>query len=99
MNRHSGFSRTVIPSGAQRSRGTPRSDRKVIQRDSSTALGMTALMLFSTASLLLAQDQSATSISREVKECFQRCAKAVVKVHGVDEHSDIYGTGFFVDPT
>ena len=26
-------------------------------------------------------------------------AHAVVKIHGVDEHSDIFGTGFFVDPT
>jgi serine protease Do len=23
----------------------------------------------------------------------------VVKIHGVDDHSDIYGTGFFIDPT
>ena len=60
---------------------------------------MTALIFFSTASFLLAQDQSATSISREVKGCFERAARAVVKVHGVDEHSDMYGTGFFVDPT
>lgn len=39
------------------------------------------------------------SISREVKDVFQRSARAVVKIHGVDEHSDIFGTGFFVDPT
>src|SRR5947207_9046190 len=99
MNRRSGFSVSVILSGAKRSRRIPRFDRKVIQRDSSTALGMTALIFFSTASFLLAQDQSATSISREVKGCFERAARAVVKVHGVDEHSDMYGTGFFVDPT
>src|SRR5438270_2670494 len=43
--------------------------------------------------------QSAASISREVKDVFSHAAKAVVKVHGVDEHSDIYGTGFFIDPT
>jgi len=42
---------------------------------------------------------SASSISREVKDVFAHAAKAVVKVHGVDEHSDIYGTGFFIDPT
>jgi serine protease Do len=40
-----------------------------------------------------------TTISREVQDVFGRAARAVVKVHGVDEHSDIYGTGFFVDPT
>jgi S1-C subfamily serine protease len=44
-------------------------------------------------------DQSATAISREVKDIFDRSAKAVVKIHGVDEHSEICGTGFFVDPT
>jgi serine protease Do len=49
--------------------------------------------------LARAQEQSATSISREVKDVFDRAAKAVVKVHGVDEHSEIFGTGFFVDPT
>src|SRR6202011_23701 len=43
--------------------------------------------------------RSATSISREVKDLFARAARAVVKIHGVDEHSDIFGTGFFVDPT
>jgi serine protease Do len=51
------------------------------------------------ATSLLAQDQSAISISREVRDVFERSAKAVVRIHGVDEHSDIYGTGFFVDPT
>jgi len=52
-----------------------------------------------TATSLLAQDQSAISISHEVRDVFERSAKAVVRIHGVDEHSDIYGTGFFVDPT
>ena len=51
------------------------------------------------ASCARAQEQSATVISREVKEVFERSSKAVVKIHGVDEHSDIYGTGFFIDPT
>ncbi len=46
-----------------------------------------------------AQQPSASSISQEVKEVFERAAKAVVKVHGVDEHSEIFGTGFFIDPT
>jgi S1-C subfamily serine protease len=45
------------------------------------------------------EQQSATSISRQVKDVFERAAKAVVKIHGVDEHSEFFGTGFFVDPT
>ncbi|MGE5213134.1 MAG: S1C family serine protease [Nitrospirota bacterium] len=51
------------------------------------------------AGWLFAQDQSATAISHQVRELFERAAKAVVKIHGVDEHSEICGTGFFVDPT
>ena len=55
-----------------------------------------ALVLCSGAGWLFAQDQSA---SQQVREIFARAAKAVVKIHGVDEHSEICGTGFFVDPT
>jgi S1-C subfamily serine protease len=58
-----------------------------------------ALSLFAFASCSRAQEQSATSISREVKDVFERAAKAVVKIHGADEHSEFFGTGFFVDPT
>src|SRR5450631_3150459 len=58
-----------------------------------------ALSLCAVASLARAQEQSATSISREVKDVFERAAKAVVKIHGADEHSEFFGTGFFVDPT
>ncbi len=43
--------------------------------------------------------QSATAASQQIKEIFARAAKAVVKIHGVDEHSEICGTGFFIDPT
>ena len=39
------------------------------------------------------------SVSHQVKDIFARAAKAVVKIHGVDEHSEICGTGFFIDPT
>jgi serine protease Do len=60
---------------------------------------MTAFTFFSSVGLLYAQEQSATAISHEVKEIFERCSKAVVKIHGVDEHSEICGTGFFIDPT
>ena len=34
-----------------------------------------------------------------MKDIFERAAKAVVKIHGVDEHGPICGTGFFIDPT
>jgi S1-C subfamily serine protease len=58
-----------------------------------------ALVFCSGAGLLFAQEQSATAISHQVRDVFERAAKAVVKIHGVDEHSEICGTGFFVDPT
>lgn len=45
-----------------------------------------------------AQEQSTDTISREVKEIFGRCARSVVKIHARDEHSDLSGTGFFIDP-
>jgi len=45
-----------------------------------------------------ADEQSANSISREVKDIFQRCSHAVVKIHASDPHSDLCGTGFFIDP-
>src|SRR5947199_7294186 len=51
------------------------------------------------AGLLFAQEQSATEISHQVRDLFEHAAKAVVKIHGIDEHSEICGTGFFVDPT
>src|SRR6516225_6951082 len=58
-----------------------------------------ALVFCSGAGLLFAQEQSAATISQQVREVFERAAKAVVKIHGVDEHSEICGTGFFIDPT
>ncbi len=39
-----------------------------------------------------------TTISREVKDVFERCAKAVVKIQATDQHGELSGTGFFVDP-
>ena len=47
---------------------------------------------------LYAQEDTAGAISREVKSLFERCGKAVVKIRAVDEHSELSGTGFFVDP-
>jgi serine protease Do len=47
----------------------------------------------------MARAESATAVSHQIKDIFARAAKAVVKIHGVDEHSEICGTGFFIDPT
>ena len=55
-----------------------------------------ALVFFSGVGWLFAQAQSP---SQQVREIFASAAKAVVKIHGVDEHSEICGTGFFVDAT
>jgi serine protease Do len=60
------------------------------------ALGLSFLPAIS---LVYGQEESATAVSRHVKEVFERAAKAVVKIHGVDEHCEISGTGFFIDPT
>src|SRR5205809_3791320 len=57
------------------------------------------LSLFADISLVDAPEQSATAVSHQVKEIFEHAAKAVVKIHGVDEHCEISGTGFFIDPT
>src|SRR5437588_4876437 len=43
--------------------------------------------------------ESPTAISREVKDVFDRAAKAVVKIEATDQHGELSGTGFFVDPT
>jgi serine protease Do len=54
---------------------------------------------FAVATSLFAQQaQEPTTISREVKDVFERCSKAVVKIDATDQHGDLSGTGFFVDP-
>src|SRR5438105_8429940 len=58
-----------------------------------------ALSFLAATSLGYGQEESATAVSRHVKEVFERAARAVVKIHGVDEHCEISGTGFFIDPT
>src|SRR4051794_20132962 len=45
-----------------------------------------------------APESSTASISREVREIFEKSGKAVVKIHGFDEHGELSGTGFFIDP-
>ena len=43
-------------------------------------------------------EPSTTTISRGVKDVFEKSAKAVVKVRGTDELGEFAGTGFFIDP-
>src|SRR5246127_2221306 len=61
------------------------------------------LAFFAAAASLSAQQSpdspSTLTLSREVKDVFERCAKAVVKIEATDQHGDLSGTGFFVDPT
>ncbi|MEO7724378.1 MAG: S1C family serine protease [Chthoniobacterales bacterium] len=61
--------------------------------------GFVSLLALVSLPLLQAQEDTAGAISREVKAIFERCGHAVVKIHAVDEHSELSGTGFFVDPT
>ena len=55
-------------------------------------------LFFAIALTARAQGPSANSISREVKEVFDRSAKAVVRIRAVDQHGKLVGTGFFIDP-
>src|SRR5260370_35458346 len=58
------------------------------------------LAFFAAVASLSAQQtpDSPIAISREVKDVFDRCAKAIVKVEATDQHGELSGTGFFVDP-
>src|SRR6267378_3375521 len=51
------------------------------------------------ASVCAQTPEAPSTISREVKDVFGRCAKAVVKIEATDQHGQLSGTGFFVDPT
>jgi len=75
-----------------------------MRRLSSSSSGfplLAKLAFFAAAASLSAQQtpESATTLSREVKDVFERCAKAVVKIEATDQHGELSGTGFFVDPT
>src|SRR5438874_1006218 len=70
---------------------------------SSSAQGFRLLAkvaFFVAAASLSAQPgpESASTLSREVKEVFERAAKAVVKIQATDQHGPLSGTGFFIDP-
>ena len=57
-----------------------------------------ALVFLAVIASARAEEPSTASISREVKEVFEKSAKAVVKIRGTDQHGDLSGTGFFIDP-
>src|ERR1044072_3802267 len=69
---------------------------RVAEDHSAKTTGEKAKQIFERA---LSRAESATAVSQQIKDIFARAAKAVVKIHGVDEHSEICGTGFFIDPT
>src|SRR5436305_10004875 len=96
MNRRSDFSSGCRRGVAQRFKLPISASQFAKSRHIKLAV---ALVFCSGASLLYAQEQSAAVISHEVKEIFERAGKAVVKIHGLDQHSPICGTGFFIDPT
>jgi serine protease Do len=75
------------------------SDRRVAIFARKIVVRSFLFLIFALAFSARAQEQPADTISRQVKEIFDRCAKAVVKIHGVDEHCELSGTGFFIDPT
>src|SRR2546426_894200 len=58
-----------------------------------------ALIFFGATDRLRAEDMPSSSIAHEVKTIFEHCAKAVVKIRASDQHGELSGTGFFVDPT
>jgi serine protease Do len=86
MSRVSDFSRAP---------GFPSRARFALISRLSLALGLS----FAAVPLFYAQEQSAITISQQVKDIFGRTANAVVRIHGDDEHCEISGTGFFIDPT
>src|SRR6202040_1413786 len=60
------------------------------------------LAFFAAAASLSAQqapESATTTIRREVKDVFERCAKAVVKIEETDQDGELSATAFFVDPT
>src|SRR5205823_7964067 len=76
--------------------------RRLLSSSSGQGFRLLAKLAFLAAAASLSAQQtpeSATLLSREVKDVFERCAKAVVKIEATDQHGELSGTGFFVDPT
>ena len=83
-----------LPSGFSGAAKVSRGSRGVRVGKLTAVLGLLAVV-----PIAFAEEPSSTSISHEVKDIFDRASKAVVKIHGVDQHSELSGTGFFADPT
>src|SRR5438270_1979434 len=62
-------------------------------------ISLVLAICLSATTALHGQEQPTGAISREVKDVFSRCANAVVKIRGTDQHGEFAGTGFFADPT
>src|SRR5438477_1268797 len=76
--------------------------RRLSSSSSGQGFRLLARLAFLAAAASLSAQQtpeSATSLSREVKDVFERASKAVVKIEATDQHGELSGTGFFVDPT
>jgi serine protease Do len=48
--------------------------------------------------VIFAAENVFDSISQEVHTVFDHCQNSVVKIEAVDEHGNLSGTGFFIDP-
>jgi S1-C subfamily serine protease len=70
-----------------------------IRHSFASFFGIFALTFLGSVGLLRAEDMPSGAIANEVRAIFERCAKAVVKIRASDQHGDLSGTGFFVDPT
>src|ERR1700730_14402291 len=76
--------------------------RRLLSFSSATGSPLLATFASLAAAASLSAQQtpdSVTSLSREVKDVFEHCSKAVVKIEASDQHGALSGTGFFVDPT
>src|SRR5438067_470004 len=76
--------------------------RRLSSSSSGQGFRLLAKLAFLAAAASLSAQQtpdSPSTISREVKDVFERCAKAVVKIEATDQHGELSGTGFFIDPT
>src|SRR5207302_1131950 len=76
--------------------------RRLSSSSSATGFPLLAKLAFLAAAASLSAQQLPepdTSLRREVKDVFEHCAKAVVKIEATDQHGELSGTGFFVDPT
>src|ERR1700746_144241 len=75
--------------------------RRLSSSSSGQGFRLLAKLAFLAAAASLSAQQtpeSVTGMSREVKDVFERCSKAVVKIEATDQHGDLSGTGFFIDP-